>query len=214
MQHGTAAQVQHKAGQHRLVILVIVVLLLPAAFVPANTPSRAHAAVLRLPQSQMEPSSSGGGSALQGPTRQILRSIYHKWQRQVQRWADYRSLFSLMAFIAVFMGVLYAQRGATVGYQVHSTIASVVMPSSAALQSTADVYSWLQNLLQVRGGWWLGRFATSLSCTSNTQHMLAVLQCPINSPGWCAIRLDHAGLCFSVSATCAAPALHAADCLG
>lgn len=37
---------------------------------------------------------------------------------QVQRWADYRSLFSLMAFTAVFLGVLYAQRGATVGYQV------------------------------------------------------------------------------------------------
>jgi hypothetical protein len=101
-----------------------------------------------LMQSQMEPSSCS--SPLQGPTRQILRSIYHKWQRQVQRWADYRSLFSLMAFIAVFLGVLYAQRGATVGYQVHSTIALVVMPGSSSLQSTADVYSWLQNLLQVR----------------------------------------------------------------
>lgn len=101
-----------------------------------------------LMQSQMEPSSCS--SPLQGPTRQILRSIYHKWQRQVQRWADYRSLFSLMAFIAVFLGVLYAQRGATVGYQVHSTIASVVMPGSSSLQSTTDVYSWLQNLLQVR----------------------------------------------------------------
>lgn len=99
-------------------------------------------------QGQMEPSSTSG--ALQGPTRQILRSIYHKWQRQVQRWVDYRSLFSLMAFIAVFLGVLYAQRGATVGYQVHSTIAAVVLPGSSALQSTADVYSWLQNLLQVR----------------------------------------------------------------
>jgi aconitase A len=55
-----------------------------------------------------------------------------------------------MAFIAVFLGVLYAQRGATVGYQVHSTIAAVVMPGSSVLQSTADVYSWLQNLLQVR----------------------------------------------------------------
>lgn len=87
---------------------------------------------------------------LQGPTRQILRTIYHKWQRQLTRWDDYRSLFSLMAFIAVFLGVLYAQRGATAGYQVHSTIAAVVMPGSSALQSTADVYSWLQNLLQVR----------------------------------------------------------------
>lgn len=92
---------------------------------------------------------AASSSQLQGPTRQILRTIYHKWQRQIQRWADYRSLFSLMAFIAVFLGVLYAQRGATVGYQVHSTIAAVVLPQSSMLQSTADVYAWLQNLLQV-----------------------------------------------------------------
>jgi hypothetical protein len=98
-------------------------------------------------QSQIQQTSSS--SQLHGPTRQILRIIYHKWQRQIQRWDDYRSLFSLMAFIAVFLGVLYAQRGATVGYQVHSTIAAVVMPSSSVLQSTAEVYSWLQNLLQV-----------------------------------------------------------------
>jgi hypothetical protein len=89
-------------------------------------------------------------SQLQGPTRRILSAIYHKWQRQIQRWADYRSLFSLMGFIAVFLGVLYAQRGATVGYQVHSTIAAVVVPGNNVLQSTADVYSWLQGLLQVR----------------------------------------------------------------
>jgi hypothetical protein len=89
---------------------------------------------------------------LQGPAREVLRTIYRKWQRQIQRWADYRSLFSLIAFIAVFLGVLYAQRGATVGYQVHSTIASVAVPGSKILQSTADVYSWLQGLLQVRAG--------------------------------------------------------------
>lgn len=98
-------------------------------------------------QSQTSDSSA---TQLQGPRRQILRAIYHKWQRQIQRWADYRSLFSLMGFIAVFLGVLYAQRGATVGYQVHSTIAAVVVPGNTVLQSTADVYSWLQGLLQVR----------------------------------------------------------------
>jgi hypothetical protein len=102
------------------------------------------------------PSSGGGAGALTGGAasapfpRTVLRVIYHKWQHQLQRWADYRSLFALMAFTAVFLGVLYAQRGATVGFQVHSTIAAVVMPASAVLQSTSDVYSWLQGLLQVR----------------------------------------------------------------
>jgi hypothetical protein len=82
--------------------------------------------------------------------RQVVRAVYDKWQLQLDRWADYCSLFGLMAFIAVFLGVLYAQRGATTAYQVHSTIASVVLPASSMLQSTSDVYSWLQNLLQVR----------------------------------------------------------------
>lgn len=79
----------------------------------------------------------------------MVRAIYDKWQLQLQRWADYRSLFGLCAFIAVFLGVLYAQRGATIAYQVHSTIASVVLPQSDTLQSTNDIYSWLQGLLQV-----------------------------------------------------------------
>lgn len=83
------------------------------------------------------------------PAQQVIRAIYDKWQLQLQRWADYRSLFGLMAFIAVFLGVLYAQRGATIAYKVHSTIASVVVPESTVLQSVDDVYSWLQGLLQV-----------------------------------------------------------------
>lgn len=57
-----------------------------------------------------------------------------------------------MAFIAVFLGVLYAQRGATIAYQVHSTIASVVVPGNTVLQSTDDVYTWLQGLLAVSYG--------------------------------------------------------------
>ncbi|WIA39913.1 hypothetical protein OEZ86_013355 [Tetradesmus obliquus] len=80
--------------------------------------------------------------------RLIVRAIHAKWQAQLEKWADYRSLFGLIAFITVFLGVLYAQRGATIAYSVHSTIASVVLPGSDTLQSTDDVYSWLQNLLQ------------------------------------------------------------------
>lgn len=33
--------------------------------------------------------------------------------------------------------------------QVHSTIAGAVLPASTQLQSTSDVYSWLNGLLQV-----------------------------------------------------------------
>jgi len=37
--------------------------------------------------------------------RQVVRAVYDKWQLQLDRWADHRSLFGLMAFIAVFLGV-------------------------------------------------------------------------------------------------------------
>eukprot|EP00879_Flechtneria_rotunda_P032401 GHRR01035602.1.p1 GENE.GHRR01035602.1~~GHRR01035602.1.p1 ORF type:complete len:274 (+),score=60.02 GHRR01035602.1:334-1155(+) len=82
------------------------------------------------------------------PARQVVRVIFDKWQLQLQRWADYQSLFGLMAFIAVFLGVLYAQRGATTAYQVHSTIASIVVPGGTMLHSTDDIYSWLNGLMQ------------------------------------------------------------------
>lgn len=83
--------------------------------------------------------------------QQIIAAVYRRWLLQLQRWADYRALFGLLAFITLYLGVLYAQRGAHIAYQVHSTISSVVVPASTTMQSQADVYGWLQNLLQVGG---------------------------------------------------------------
>jgi hypothetical protein len=104
--------------------------------------------------------------------RLIVRAIHAKWQAQVEKWADYRNLFGLIVFISVFLGVLYAQRGATIAYSVHSTIASVVLPGSSTLQSTDEVHSWLQNLLQVSS--WQHADAVVGACSSGGkrgQHM-------------------------------------------
>lgn len=83
--------------------------------------------------------------------QQLVREIYRKWRKQLQRYVDYRNLFLFLAFIALFLGVLYSQRDAHTSYQVHSTIASVVLPANNILQSSNDVYTWLSGLLQVRG---------------------------------------------------------------
>jgi hypothetical protein len=82
----------------------------------------------------------------------VVRELYQRYRRQLQRWADYRNLGLFLSFCALFLGVLYAQRSAQVAYQVHSTIESVVAPKSLSMQSTEEVYSWLQQLLQVGGG--------------------------------------------------------------
>jgi hypothetical protein len=83
-----------------------------------------------------------------------VRELYQRYRRQLQRWADYRNLLLFLSFCALFLGVLYAQRSAQVAYQVYNTVESVVAPASLTMQSTAEVYSWLRSLLQVRVGGW------------------------------------------------------------
>jgi hypothetical protein len=80
----------------------------------------------------------------------VVRALYQRYQKQLQRWADYRNLFLFLSFCALFLGVLYAQRSAQVAYKVYNTIESVVVPETKTMQSTDDVYSWLQGLLEVR----------------------------------------------------------------
>jgi hypothetical protein len=84
------------------------------------------------------------------PAQLVVRAVYDKWTLQIERWADYRSLFGLLAFIAIFLGVLHAQRGAATAYAVHSTIASVVLPDVSELSSVDNVHDWLQRLIQAR----------------------------------------------------------------
>lgn len=94
--------------------------------------------------------------------QRIVRELYQRYERQLQRWKDYRNLFIFLCFVALFLGVLYEQRNAGISYQVHSTIESVAAPSDNIMQDTDAVYSWLNGLLTVRailrfeggqGGW-------------------------------------------------------------
>ena len=82
--------------------------------------------------------------------QKIVRELYFRYQKQQQRWKDYRNLFFFLSFVAWFLATLYLQRSANIAFQVHSTLDSVLTPSISATQSTADVYSWLQRTLTVR----------------------------------------------------------------
>ena len=46
-----------------------------------------------------------------------------RYLKQKQRWQDYVKLFSFLAFVALFLAVLFLQRNAQVAYQVGAVMA-------------------------------------------------------------------------------------------
>ena len=46
-----------------------------------------------------------------------------RYLKQKQRWQDYVKLFSFLAFVALFLAVLFLQRNAQVAYQVGALLA-------------------------------------------------------------------------------------------
>ncbi|PNH05688.1 hypothetical protein TSOC_008032 [Tetrabaena socialis] len=79
--------------------------------------------------------------------QRIVRELYLRYEKQLQRWKDYRNLFGFLGFVALFLAVLYCQRSASIAYKVHSTVESVVVPTDNIMQDTDAVYSWLNGLL-------------------------------------------------------------------
>ena len=84
--------------------------------------------------------------------QKIVKELYHRYEKQQQRWRDYRTLFGFLTFVAWFLATLYLQRSADVAYQVHSTMADVLDPGTTSMQSTDEIYAWLSNTLTVRRG--------------------------------------------------------------
>ena len=95
-----------------------------------------------------------GGKGLTGEmaeeetrAQRIVRTLYNRYEKQMQRWGNYKKLFAFLSFIGLFLLVLYLQRTSNVAYKVHSTIWDVVQPDSDVYQSKDDVYAWMNNLL-------------------------------------------------------------------
>ena len=80
-----------------------------------------------------------------------MKELYHRYEKQQQRWRDYRTLFGFLVFVAWFLATLYLQRSADVAFQVHSTMTDVLDPGTASMKSTDEIYAWLSNTLTVSG---------------------------------------------------------------
>jgi hypothetical protein len=105
-----------------------------------------------------------------GQAQAIVRELYFRYEKQLLRWKDYRNLFVFLGFVVLFLAVLYLQRSASIAFKVHDTIDSVVVPKSTSMQSTDDVYTWLDGLLTVRPGiacYWGGRAACAVQSLTN-----------------------------------------------
>ncbi|KAL6749264.1 hypothetical protein V8C86DRAFT_2852326 [Haematococcus lacustris] len=111
-----------------------------------NRTSRQGPAETEAPQELQTSRAPGEG---EGATHAqvIVKELYQRYQKQVQRWKDYRSLFFFLAFVALFLAVLYSQRQANTAFRVHATLADVLLPRDTAMASTGDVYAWLTGVL-------------------------------------------------------------------
>jgi len=83
-----------------------------------------------------------------GQAQRIVRDLYFRYEKQLQRWRDYRTLFCFLFFVGWYLATLYLQRSANTAYMVHSTLDEVLYPGSNYMQSTADVHKWLGNTLE------------------------------------------------------------------
>lgn len=81
--------------------------------------------------------------------QRIVRELYFRYEKQLQRWKDYRNLFFFLGFVALFLAVLYEQRQSSTAFEVYSTIDSVVTPKDDTMQDNQGIYNWLDRLLTV-----------------------------------------------------------------
>ncbi len=105
-----------------------------------------HVSLVQADEPQKYRLEEGDGTA---HAQRIVRELYLIYEKQLQRWKDYRNLFAFLGFVALFLAVLYLQRNADISYKVHNTVESVVLPADNVMQTTDEVYSWLDGLLTV-----------------------------------------------------------------
>ncbi|DBB14252.1 TPA: hypothetical protein ACH3X3_001198 [Trebouxia sp. C0006] len=78
---------------------------------------------------------------------QVVKELHARYRKQTKRWQDYIRLFGFLAFVSLFLAVLFLQRNAQVAYQVHSTIENAILPTSTQYGSSDDVLNWLSTTL-------------------------------------------------------------------
>lgn len=86
--------------------------------------------------------------ALPLPPREAARALYEQYKRRRGRWESYGHLLGFLAFVSVYLAVLYMQRNAQISYTVHATIKDTIVPSDPVMTSSSDILNWLRGTLE------------------------------------------------------------------
>ncbi|KAG1658655.1 hypothetical protein FOA52_007861 [Chlamydomonas sp. UWO 241] len=125
-----------------------------------------------------------------GQAQRIVRELYFRYEKQLQRWRDYRTLFCFLFFVGWYLATLYLERSANMAFMVHSTLDDVLVPTTKVMQSTSQVHDWLsstlddvQNLtsIQIDLKWNFGHPLGSTPAAELMNNALWQL-CPFNTP--------------------------------
>eukprot|EP00210_Caulerpa_lentillifera_P005376 g5138.t1 len=83
-------------------------------------------------------------------TRRVARVLHERYEKEVERWRNYETLFAYLAFAVLFLTVLYLQSNAHTTYQVQSSIQSIA-PNTDTMDSADAVLQWIETTL--KGTW-------------------------------------------------------------
>jgi hypothetical protein len=116
---------------------------------------------------------------------EVVRELYRRYRAQDERYHNYLKLIGFIGFAALLLTVLYLQRDANILHQVHSTIASEVLPNPDEVSSPQDVLSWLQKFLKVSA-------QLSIICSRHKHHTFRIVPFGMYSNAYHASRVMQA----------------------
>eukprot|EP00798_Chlamydomonas_sp_ICE-L_P027240 gene27240-2494_t len=78
----------------------------------------------------------------------VIRVMYRSLLTKIEGRRHYLKLFVFLLFVGWYLAMLCLQREANVGYQVHSTVASVLIPRDSSTQTREVFWDWLDETVQ------------------------------------------------------------------
>lgn len=92
--------------------------------------------------------------ALQLADYKLLKELSIRFERQQRRWNSYSQLCGFFAVVSLLLMVLWMQRGAKMGFEVHKTLRMNIVDSFPydSFNSPTEILSWLQHLADEHWG--------------------------------------------------------------
>eukprot|EP00892_Ulva_mutabilis_P001573 jgi/Ulvmu1/11416/UM075_0078.1 len=82
------------------------------------------------------------------PDHKLLKELSIRFEKQQRRWNNYSQLCGFFFMVSLLLLVLWMQRGARVGFEVHTTVKMNIVDSFQykSFNSPTEILTWLENL--------------------------------------------------------------------